>query len=75
MAARPIQSGRSRCYATGLAGENPVCVTPIFFDKKNIKKGAKDQEETLIIASTEPAFVSRIAMVIKTFTISYFMER
>lgn len=41
MAARPIQSRGSRSYATGLAGENPVCVTPIFFDKKNIKKGAK----------------------------------
>ena len=56
-------------------GKILYALPPFSLIKRLLKKVQKDQEETLIIASTEPAFVSRIAMVIKTFTISYFMER
>lgn len=56
-------------------GKILYALPPFSLIKRILKKVQKDQEETLIIASTEPAFVSRIAMVIKTFTISYFMER
>lgn len=56
-------------------GKILYALPPFSLIKRILKKVQKDQEETLIIASTEPAFVSRIAMVIKTITISYFMER
>ena len=56
-------------------GKILYALPPFSLIKRILKKVQKDQEETLIIASTEPEFVSRIAMVIKTFTISYFMER
>lgn len=56
-------------------GKILYALPPFSLIKRILKKVQKDQEETLIIASTESAFVSRIAMVIKTFTISYFMER
>ena len=56
-------------------GKILYALRPFSLIKRILKKVQKDQEETLIIASTESAFVSRIAMVIKTITISYFMER
>lgn len=56
-------------------GKILYALPPFSLIKRILKKVQKDQEETLIIASTESAFVSRIAMVIKTITISYFMER
>ena len=56
-------------------GKILYALPPFSLIKRILKKVQKDQEETLIIASTASAFVSRIAMVIKTITISYFMER
>lgn len=56
-------------------GKILYALPPFSLIKRILKKVQKDQEETLIIASTGSAFVSRIAMVIKTITISYFMER
>ena len=56
-------------------GKILYALPPFSLIKRILKKVQKDQEETLIIASTQSAFVSRIAMVIKTITISYFMER
>ena len=55
-------------------GKILYALPPFSLIKRILKKVQKDQEETLIIASTG-SFVSRIAMVIKTITISYFMER
>lgn len=56
-------------------GKILYALPPFSLIKRILKKVQKDQDETLIIASTESAFVSRIAMVIKTITISYFMGR
>ena len=56
-------------------GKILYALPPFSLIKRILKKVQKDQEETLIIASTESAFVSRIAMVIMTITISYFMDR
>lgn len=58
-----------------LLGKILYALPPFSLIKRILKKVQKDQDETLIIASTESAFVSRIAMVIKTITISYFMGR